>query len=193
MSEHAARRLGASVLLVLAGAVAGCGTERADVPELRPREGEPTRRLTYPRVGMTLSMPRSVAVARRRPPGVFKATAARWLVSAFAYRRREQLPRNRRELEQARRRLVREVRRRDRRYRLIRSRTTRVAGARAVELLGDQTISGARMRFRSLHLFKGRGEYVIELAAPRPEFRAAQRRLFRPVIRSLRVTGRIRR
>ena len=192
VSEHAARRLGASVLLVLAGLAAGCGTERADLPELHPREGEPVSRLSYPRVGLSVSVPRTVPVQRRRAPGVFKATAAQWLVSAFAYRRREQLPRDRRELEQARRRLVRETRRRDRRYRLIRSRTTRVAGTRAIELVGDQTLSRARMRFRSLHLFKGRGEYVIELAAPPREARAATRRLFRPVIRSLRVSGKIR-
>ena len=193
MSEHAARRLGASVLLVLAGAAAGCGTEPVGAPELHPREGAPLRKLSYPRVGMSFSIPRRVSVVTRRAPGVFKATAAQWLVSGFAYRRREQLPRDRRELEQARRRLVREVRRRDRRYRLLGSRTLRVAGARAIEVVGVQTISRARMRFRSLHVFKGRGEYVLELAAPPREVKEARRRLFDPVVRSLRVTGRIRR
>ena len=193
VSEHAARRLGASVLVVLAGAAAGCGTERASLPDLHPQRGEPTQRLSYPRAGMTLRVPRSVSVTARRAPGVFKATAAQWLVSAFAYRRREQLPRDGRELEQARRRLVAETRRRDRRYRLIRSRTTRVAGARAIELLGDQTISRARMRFRSIHLFRGGAEYVIELAAPPREANDARRRFLEPVLRSLRVTGRIRR
>ena len=192
MSEHAARRLGASVLLVLAGAAAGCGTERADLPDPHPQRGEPTRRLTYPRAGLSLSVPRSVSVLSKRKPGVFKAAAAQWVIAAFAYRRREQLPRDRRELEQARRRLVRETGGRGRRYRLIRSRATRVAGARAVELLGDQTISRARMRFRSLHLFKGAGEYVIELAAPPREFRAAQSAFFGPAVRSLQVSGRIR-
>jgi hypothetical protein len=141
---------------------------------------------------MSLSLPRSVPVVRKSAPGVFKATSGEWLVSAFAYRRREQIPRDRTEVEQARRRLVAETRRRDRRYRLRRSRTMRLAGARAIELIGDQTISRARLRFRSLHVFKGNAEYVIELAAPPREVRAAGRLLFDPVVRSLRVTGRIR-
>ena len=193
MSTHAARRVPASALLVLAVAAAGCGEEAGDVAALHPEQGERTRALRYPQVGLSLSIPRSVSVVRRPAPGVFKATAAQWLVSGFAYRRREQLPRNRDELEDARRRLVAETRRRDRRYRLVRSRATRVARAPAIELVGDQTISRARMRFRSLHLFKGDGEYVVELAAPRGEVRDAERRLFEPVVRSLRVTGRIRR
>ena len=36
-------------------------------------------------------------------------------------------------------------------------------GARAVELVGDQRLSKGRLRTRSLHVYKGKAEYVIEM------------------------------
>jgi hypothetical protein len=139
-------------------------------------------------------MPTEVGFTGRRPPSVFRAAAGTWSVSAIAYRRREQLPRDRAELEAARRRLVREARRRGRarRFRVIRSRAARVAGAPAVELVGDQTISRSRLRTRSVHVYKGRAEYVLELLAPVKEYPRANKVLFAPALRSLRVTGKVR-
>ena len=147
--------------------------------------------MSYPRVGLSLALPRTIAPERRRSPGVFRAAVGQSFVAAFAYRRSEQLPRTRPELEAARRRLVREVERRSRSFRLVSSRRTRAAGAPALEVVGDQTIARSRLRTRSLHLFKGRGEYVIDMLAPVSEFQASNRNYFTPAVRSLRVTGRI--
>jgi hypothetical protein len=62
-----------------------------------------------------------------------------------------------------------------------------------VELLGDQRISNGRLRTRSLHVYKGRAEYVVELAADAGAFAYLDRNVYRVIRDSLRVTGKIRR
>lgn len=48
-----------------------------------------------------------------------------------------------------------------------------------------------KLRLRSLHVYKGRAEYVIELGAPLAEFRRLDRSTFPVIRRSLRVTGQV--
>jgi hypothetical protein len=189
------RRRPAPVALLIACAAvasAGCGAERPDVGRTDPSADAPLRTLRFPAAGMTVRIPREMSVRRRRRPALFGAVRADWFVSGFAYRRREQLPRNRRELSTALRRLESEVRRRQRSFRLVRGRTTRVAGAPAVDLVGEQVISKRRLRIRSVHVYDGRGEYVLELAAPPSRFATLDREVFRRVLRTLRITGRVR-
>ena len=138
---------------------------------------------------MIVSVPKAMLVVERKSPGVFRATYSDWYVAGFAYRRKEQLPRSRRELGDARRRLVAEIRRRDRDFKLVSSSTTRAAGSRAVQVVGDQVLDKRRVRTRSLHVYKGRGEYVLELAGPVGDFAALDRDVFDRVVRSLSVTG----
>ncbi len=140
---------------------------------------------------MRVAVPARTDVARRQSPAVFRAAFGEWFVSGFAYRRRELLPRGRRELQTARRRLVREVRRRDRSFRLLSARATRAAGAPAVELVGDQVLSKSRLRTRSLHVYRGNAEYVLEMVAPVGRY-AGLDRVFDRVAASLRVTGKVR-
>jgi hypothetical protein len=68
-----------------------------------------------------------------------------------------------------------------------------VQGAPAVDLVGEQVLSKRRLRTHSVHVYEGRGEYVLELAAPPSKFRPLDRDVFRRVVRSLRVTGKVRR
>jgi hypothetical protein len=188
------RHRAAAIISGLCLLAVSCGAERPEAPPTHAQPGEPTHRVGDERAGLSASVPTRVAVERRRLPAVFRAALGESVVGAFAYRRREQLPRDARELQTARRRLVAEARRRggrERRLRLIRSRATRVAGARAIELLADQTIARTRLRTRSLHVFKGRGEYVIDMLAPVRGFRDADRAFFAPLVRSLRLSGRI--
>ena len=124
---------------------------------------------------------------------MFRAFVGDGFLAGFAYRRAEQLPRNRRELEAARRRLERAAKQRSPSYRLRSSRITRVAGARAIELVGDQKVSNGRLRTRSLHVYKGAAEYVFELGVPAEEFERLDSAIF-PVLRdTLKVSGKVRR
>ncbi len=179
-------------VFVAAALTAGCGNDRNDQVSLTDTPSKDTLTHRYPTAGMRLELPRNVSVARARAPGVFRGTFRESFVSAFAYRRKEQLPRNRRELTAARRRLERAVKKRDGGFALREARTGRVAGGRSIELVGDQTISKRRLRTRSLHVFEGSAEYVIELAVPTEEFRRVDRAIFPTIRRTLAVTGRVR-
>ena len=61
-----------------------------------------------------------------------------------------------------------------------------------MELVGDQTMSRARLRTRSLHVYEGRAEYVIELAVPIKDFDRLDRAVLSPIEASLEVTGEVR-
>ena len=177
------------LLVLLALAPAGCGNERQPAPELSAEPAQETQTLDYPRVGLRLELPRSFTVRDARRPGVFRATFGAGSVSAFAYRRREELPGNQRALEMALERLKRATMKRSPGFELKASRTLEVDGSRAVELLGRQTISQTRLRTRSLHVFKGKAEYVIELLAPPGEFGPLDEKVSGLIRDSLEITG----
>ena len=179
-------------LALALASVTGCGNERIEPRSFELDPSQTSRTVRYPAAGLSLDLPRSFGVRRTPRPGVFRATLGEFFVSAFAYRRAEQLPRDDEELETARGRLERAVKARAKDYRLRSARTVRVAGARAVELVGDQTLSSRRLRTRSLHVFKGETEYVIELAAPTPAFPRVDRAVTPTVKRTLKLRGTVR-
>jgi hypothetical protein len=167
----------------------GCGAERQAPPDPDAALRSKLERRDFPDAGLSIALPRRIPIGPTEAPQVFRAGVGDWFLSAYAYRRSEQLPRGRAELVTARRRLIAEVRQRDPRWRLVRARLTSVDGAPAVELVGDQTLSRARVRTRSLHVYRGESEYVLELAAGLRRFPSLDRTTFRPIARSLRVTG----
>ena len=172
--------------------LAGCGNERSGSRSLFDAPADRgSQRLRYPSAGLELVLPNTWFVARARSPQVFRASFEDAFVSAFAYRRDEQLPTTDDLLRAARDRLVRAAERRDRSFRLDSSRLTRAAGAPAIELLGRQTISMGRLRLRSLHVYKGDAEYVIELGAPATDFGQLDRATFPGIRRTLKVTGEV--
>lgn len=172
--------------------VAGCSDSRPPVATGPLTPSATTRMYDFPRAGLTVRLPRNMQLTRpARLPAVLRAGLGEPFVSAYAYRRAEQLPRTDRELRDARRRLVRITRGRDRGYRLERSRTTEVDGARALELVGEQTLGRARLRIRSLHVYRGNAEYVVEVAAPRGEFARFDAAVTPLIERTLDVTGRV--
>ena len=176
-------------MLLVAFALASCGNERGEVPAIRVGANDPVERQSFPRYGVRVSTPRTASIQQTEPPGVFRLFLGQPLVSMFAYRRKEQIPRNRGELRTARRRLIKEVERRDPDYSLRSSRLTELAGGKAIELVGDQTISRGRLRTRSVHVYKRRAEYVIELLAPPAHFERTNRDVFAPLLRSLKLSG----
>ena len=178
--------------VAVAIAFAGCGNQVKPVSSQAPTPSKETRSLDYPRAGLTLSLPAELEVAKVGPPGVFRAGVGSGFLSAFAYRRKEQLPRTDTELEDARRRLVDAAEERGDDYDSVSSSTTEIGGSKAVELVGDQTISRARLRTRSLHVYEGRAEYVIELAVPIEDFDRLDRAVLAPIEASLEVTGEVR-
>ena len=190
MPRLAAWALALALTLALA---TGCGNDRAGSANIFDAPGsEGTQRLRYPDAGLALVLPKAFVVSRAESPQVFRASLEDAFVASFAYRRAEQLPRTADQLRTARGRLVDAAEKRDRSFRLASSKLTRAAGAPAIELVGDQTISMGRLRLRSLHVYKGSAEYVVELAAPVGDFRRLDRSTFPGIRRSLKLTGQVR-
>jgi hypothetical protein len=184
-----------AALLTVAAAcsLAACGSERQTLPASTVGQGAAHKQFRFRSVGLRIELPEAASPERRKAPGVFRASLGQSFIAAYAYRRREQLPRSTRELEAARRRLVGQISKRDGTFRLIRSRATRAAGARAVEVVGDQRIGGGTFRTRSLHAYKGQLEYVLDMLAPLHDFPGVDRSLFSPAVRSLQVSGTVER
>ena len=173
--------------------LAACGQDRREPSSARPVVASQTTAVRVSRAGLDLRLPANMTITRPKTgTTVLKATLGDSYLAVFAYPRKEQIPRNAEEMADARRRLSRTVQDREKAYRLIRSRATEVGGNRAVELIGTQAFSRTRNRTRSLHVYDGRAEYVIEIGAPDREFARFDQRLHALVERSLRVTGRVR-
>lgn len=171
----------------------GCGGEDERARSSPPKPSTETRRVSVARAGLVLSLPRNLKVTRNAPaPAAFKAALGEPFVSAFAYPRSEQLPRTAAELAEARRRLSRTVSEREPGYRLLRSDATEADGAPAVELLGRQTVSRRKLQIRSLHVFKGRAEYVVEVVAPVEQFESFDTAITPLIERSIDVSGTVR-
>jgi hypothetical protein len=188
-----ARSAPALLAALAASALAACGAERHTVPPDTVAVGAPHKQYRFASVGLTIELPQKAPPAKRKPPGVFRSSLGQSFIAGYAFPRREQLPRSTGELQGARRRLVAQIRKRDRGFRVLSSRATRAAGARAVEVLGEQRIAGGTFRTRSLHVFKGQGEYVLDMLAPTNDFAGMDRSFFSPAVRSLAVSGRVER
>ncbi len=188
--------LARALMLVACSAclLTACGTERTVLPEPTAPPTGASREIDFPRAGVSVRLRRPIDVTRRPAPAVFRfSLPSGAVVSALAYPRKEPVPRSRAGLREARTRLVRAARSRDPRFRLQSARVVRVAGAPGVEVVGTQTLSGGRLKIRSVHLFKGSAEYVFELIAPGRDFAAVDRTVFSPMLRTLELTGRVRR
>jgi hypothetical protein len=187
-------RVTATALAVLAaGLLAACGNDKAEPDPSLLKPSERTKVVRAPSAGLRVVLPANLTRQELKSPGLFFASLGRTVVSAYAYRRGEQLPRNKKELEQARKRLVTSTKKRDKSYKLISSEATRAGKAPAVVLLGDQTISGERVRIRSIHVYRGTIEYVIEVFSPVAQFKANDAAISPNILKALVVSGKFQR
>jgi hypothetical protein len=169
-------------------ALAGCGNDRPPAPDqLAVRAPGGTARTTFPQFGLTFRRPAAWSFDTGRPPLVATVVSGRAVVAIWRYRRREPLPRSRAELQGARKALVAAARRRDRRLKVISTRSVRVGGAPAIEVLAVQRIAGQRQRVRSTHVFARGAEVVVDAYSPPGSFRSVDALAFRPLVRSLRI------
>ncbi|MGI8623171.1 MAG: hypothetical protein ACR2NB_06720 [Solirubrobacteraceae bacterium] len=182
------RRL-AGILCVAAG-LSGCGNARTRPPDIRhPDAPLGTRPYDYKQAGVAFTAPanwQELAPAAALVGGVRNKTAT---VAVWRYPRSEPLPSGRADLEKVRGLLVGRVKLRDPAFVVRTSRIRRRGGARGIELVGRQTIAGLPYDVRSEHLFKAGAEVVVDAYAPRAEFRRVDRTVFKPLLRSLKVTA----
>ena len=172
--------------------LAACGEEQSPPPavfDVKPPRGE--KRAEFRSAGMAFERPRNWKLRRRDPPGVFELLSGEAIVAGWAYEREEPLPETDDQLEAAKDRLLEAIEERDPAYRVLRAETTEIAGAPAVDVRGEQVLSKRRLRTRSVHVFEGDVEYVIEAIAPPRDHRLVDRRVLAPLLRSLELEGEV--
>lgn len=183
----------ALLLVLCVPLLAACGEEPDDPPpvfEVKAPRGERTE--DFPAAGMTLTRPANWRLRRRDAPGVFELVSGEAVIAGWAYPREEPLPQTDAELEAARRRLLEQIETRDPDYRLLSGFSVgEVAGAPAIDISGEQVISKRELRTRSVHIYAGETEYVIESIAPSPDHALVERRVLDPLLESLEVSGEV--
>ena len=172
--------------------LASCGEEPDNPPrifELRTPHG--SRPAEFPEAGMTFTRPRNWTIRRRELPGVFELVSGEAVVSGWAYARQEPLPDTAAELEGAKNRLIGAIKERDPEFKVKSAVVREVAGAPAIDVRGEQVVSRRRLLTRSVHVFKGNVEYVIEGIAPPADYETAARGVLTPLLGSLELTGEV--
>jgi hypothetical protein len=171
-------------------ALTGCGNDRTPVPDVShadPPRGY--RKVVLKDAGVRFTAPfnwQNLDPQGRRAGGIRSKTAT---LAVWRYPRSEPLPATESALEEVKGLLVDRVKARDPSFELRSSRVTRRGGADAIELVGSQEIAGLPFDVRSTHVFKAGAEVVLDAYAPPADFARVDRTVFRPVLKSLRVTA----
>ena len=171
---------------------AACGEEPDKPPAIfKVKQPRGQKVEEFPAAGMTLTRPKNWRLRRRDAPGVFELASGQATIAGWAYPRDEPLPETDADMEAAKDRLVDAIHERDPDYRVRSAAITDIAGARAIDVEGEQVLSRRDLRTRSVHLFLGDVEYVIEAIAPPADFPLVEQRVMTPLLDSLEVEGEV--
>jgi hypothetical protein len=174
-------------LLLTLVAAAGCGRDRLPVPdaEVPYTTGKPLPRV-FEAQGVRFDAPEGWSFGRGGPaPLVGASSSGSATIAIWRYPRSEPLPETDQQLDAAHDALAAAVRQRDDSFKEIGRRRTRIDGAPAIELVGDERVAGQPRRVRSTHVFAHGAEVVVDQYAAPPHWPAADRDVFRPLLRSL--------
>ena len=176
--------------LALATSLAGCGNERGR-PAGLARPGKPAELINYSSASGDVSFghPSTWTVVEGRLPEVARLASGSAVATIYAYPRTD-LPEGPVGAENSRRRLLESLHRRAPSFQVESSRTTEIDDAPAVEILGRGRIAGEAVKTRSVHVYKGAAEYVIDAYARPAAFGRADRNAFRPLLATVRLGGR---
>jgi hypothetical protein len=180
------------LVLALAAALslAACGNARTPVPDVTvPAAPRGERAVALEQAGVRFTAPANWAAIDPHDPLVGGIESSRASLAVWRYPRTEPLPADAAALRRVQGLLVERARARDGTFALTRARTVRLAGARAIELTGTETIGGRRLRVRSSHVFFATAEIVLDAFAPPADFPRVDRTVFRPALASLRLTA----
>ena len=176
--------------LVCAALLAACGAEPDKPPAVfKVKTPHGSRLADFSRAGMTFTRPRNWTIRRGESPGVFELVSGEAIIAGWAYQREEPLPETDAELEGAKNRLRDAIHDRDPDYRIESAVIRELANAPAIDITGEQVVSRRTLRTRSVHVFKGDVEYVIEAIAPPADYDVVEQGVLVPLLGSLELTG----
>lgn len=176
-------------MIALALAGAGCGNAR-NQPTGLSQLGEPLSLVNFTSTNGDVSFgrPSTWTVIGGTLPKVAQISSGTAVAAVFAYPRSD-LPENRAGAEASRGRLIASLRRRSPSFDVEASRVRKVDGAVAVEIDGTGRVAGHRVRTKSVHVYKGAAEYVIDAYAKPKTFKAADTEAFQPMLATIRLGG----
>ncbi len=184
------QKLVAALALTLVLGIAGCGNDPVPVPSLHATASpDGIKSFALPGGDVTFSYPANWALIAREPPGVATVASGGAQVTVWAYRT-VSLVTNPATAAKALARLVASLKRRDPGFVVTKTDVTTVFQAPAVEIDGRSKIGGRPVAVRSVHIYSGVGEYVVDAFADPAVFDRADREVFQPLLVSLKVYGR---
>jgi hypothetical protein len=183
------RRLAWLAVLALALAGAGCGNDQIQ-PTGLSKLGEPISLINFTSSNGDVSFghPSTWSVLGGTLPKVAQLSSGTAVATVFAYPRTD-LPEDRAGAEASRGRLIASLKERDPSFDVEASRIRKVDGAVAVEIDGTGRIAGQRVRTKSIHVYKGAAEYVIDAYAKPETFKDADTEAFEPMLATIRLGG----
>ena len=167
----------------------GCGNERSR-PIGLSQLGPPLSlvNFTAPSGDVSFGRPSSWTVSTGSPPEVAQISSGGAVATIFVYPRTD-LSLSSAGAEASRQRLLRSLRERAPSFEVQSSRVRQVDGAAAVEIVGRGKIAGHPVRTKSVHVYKGAAEYVID-AYSRPQlFRRAETEAFDRLLATIHLGG----
>ena len=170
-------------------ACAGCGNARSEaigLGQLAPPLS--LVNFTAPGGDVSFGHPSSWTVTAAPPPEVAQISSGSAVATVYAYARTD-LSLTRSGAEASRQRLLRSLAQRAPSFQVESSRLRRVDGAEAVEIVGHGKIAGHEVRTKSVHVYKGAAEYVIDAYSRPRVFRQAESEAFDPLLATLRLGG----
>jgi hypothetical protein len=183
------RRLAWLAITALLVFGAGCGNERNEPTGLR-QLGEQISLVNYSAPGGDVSFgrPSTWIVTGGTLPKVAQISSGSAVATVFAYPRSD-LPQDEAGAEASRRRLIASLHERSPSFVVESSRVREVGGSIAVEIVGRGRIGGHPVRTKSVHVYKGTAEYVIDAYARPAFFRRAETEAFNPLLATIRLGG----
>jgi hypothetical protein len=175
----------APLALLCCALVAGCGDD--DSGQTTTARIAPPQRVDYGQYGISFRTDPSWSVNGGLRPHVSAIASGAASVAIWRFPRTERLPRTRLELRQALRSVVASARRRDTTFRRIEGHTMRVDGRPAIEIRATDRLDGRQRATRTLHLYAYKAEIVVEGWTAPTDAARADRVLFDPLLRSLRI------
>jgi hypothetical protein len=183
----------AALAAAAAASIAGCGNERTAAPDTTiPLPPQGTALVRYPAAGVRFATPGRWDRAAGQAPLVATVSSGRATVAIWRFPRAEPLPNSAEDLRRARRTLLAAARARDPSFRPDPNgavTTRRIGNLRALEVRGTGTVEGQARALRSLHVYGFVGEVVVDALAPPAQFGRVDREVFRPLLRSVRLSS----
>jgi len=149
------------------------------------REPGRTTELRDPRTRLRFVAPVDWTRHIRANPGIVRISSGDAEVSGWAYPRVQKLPATPAQLAAARDALIALAQQRNPTFKLASSSVTTIKGSPAIELRGTQQILGKPIETRSVHIYRGFGEYVFEALAPARDFPLTDTKVLKPLLKSL--------